>query len=241
MPMHLPRQIDKLKKMILELGAMVEEAVHRATSAVERRDAALASRVIASDREIDLKEIDVEEECLATLALHQPVASDLRFVVAVLKINRDLERIGDLAAAIAEQAVALAGVPSIDIGQFRLSEMAHRTQTMLKQSLDALVHLDAGLAQTVRQTDDDVDVIYRGMYAKVEDRMRADPDQIDALIRVLSVARQIERLADHAVNIAKDVIYLVSGQIVRHNRQNPGTSPNLSRLPAGPSSASPTS
>jgi phosphate transport system protein len=217
MSVHLARQIDKLKKMILQLGAMVEEALRHATEAVERRDPELAARVIAGDRDIDLSEIDVEEECLATLALHQPVAGDLRYVVAILKINRELERIADLAASMAEQAAALAEAPPIDIGEFRLGDMARQTQIMLKQSLDALVQMDVALAQKVRDTDDEVDAIYRGMYPLVERKIREDPQQIDALIRVLSLARQIERLADHAVNIAKDVIYLATGQIVRHS------------------------
>jgi phosphate transport system protein len=211
--------MDKLKKMLLSLGAMVEEAVRHATYAIERRDVDLAERVIAGDREIDLAELDVDEECLATLALHQPVAQDLRFVVAVLKINRDLERIGDLAANMAEQARALADMPPVGIEEFRLGDMARKTQVMLKQSLDALVQLDAALAQTARQTDDEVDQMYRDVHIRVEERLREEPEHVEALIRVLNIARQVERQADHAVNIAKDVLYLVTGQIARHRRR----------------------
>ena len=198
---------------------MVEDAVRGAVRAVEKRDVALAQAVIAGDRAIDLKELEIEEECLTILALHQPVAQDLRFVVAVLKANHDLERIGDLAKNIAEQAAALADEPPVDLAAFELYELDRLAQTVLKQALDALVNGDADLARQARRTDDQVDRIHRRMYDKVEQRMRQDPDRIRSLTRVLTTVRQLERLADHAVNIAKDVIYLVEGKIARHNRK----------------------
>lgn len=215
---HLPRQIEKLKKMIMNLGAIVEDAVRHATYAIERRDPDLAADVVAGDREIDLLEIDIEEECLATLALHQPVANDLRFVVSILKINRDLERIGDMAAHVSELAATISKTQPINMDEYRISEMMRKTQTMLKQSLDALVQLDVGLAKVVQQTDAEVDEIQHEVCEKIEKRILEKPDQIQSLIRLWNMARKVERMADHTVNIAKDVIYLVSGHIVRHSR-----------------------
>lgn len=217
MSIHLIQHIDRLKKLLLEVGSMVETALQKAMRAMESRDVLVAREVIDSDREIDLKEIDVEEECLTTLAMHQPVAHDLRFIVAVLKINRDLERIGDLAVNIAEQAVGLEGQLPVDLDQVGIREMGQKAQIMLKQSLDSFVDLDTALAQQVRQADDEVDHIHRSMYATVETIIGGRPDQFDQAIRLLNTARQLERVADHAANIAEDVIYLTQGQIVRHS------------------------
>ena len=217
MSVHFHRQLEKLKRLILSVGAMVEESVAGAVRAIETRDVELAQSVIQGDESVDLKEIEVEEECLATLALHQPVAHDLRFIVAVLKMNNDLERIGDLARSIAEQAVHLAEAPPMrEFEQFGIYEMARLAQTMLKQSLDSLVELDVDLAKVVRKTDDDVDDRHKAVYAYVERRVMESPEQISRMIRLLTIARSLERVADHAVNIAKDVIYLVDGKIVRH-------------------------
>lgn len=218
MSVLLNKQIDKIKRMVLAQGALVEQALQRAVRAVEERDADLAGQVVGQDMQIDLAEIDIEEECLATLALHQPVAHDLRFIVAVLKINSDLERIGDLAANTAEQGAALAGMPPIDIGPFGILDMAHNAQIMVKQALDALVAVDADLATKVREMDDKVDDRHRAVYSIVERSIREDIDAIPQLIRIQITARHIERIADHAVNIAKDVIYLARGEIVRHRR-----------------------
>jgi len=218
MSVLLNKQFDKIKRMVLAEGALVEKAFQNAVQAVEQRDAELADQVIRSDMQIDLAEIDIEEECLATLALHQPVAQDLRFIVAVLKINNDLERIGDLAASTAEQGAALSGMPPVDIGPFRILEMARLAQQMIKQALDALVEVDADLATEVRKMDDRVDAIHRESYGIVEQHIRDHNDSIPQLQRIQVTVRHIERLADHAVNIAKDVIYLSSGEIVRHRR-----------------------
>ncbi len=216
MPILLIQHIDSLKKLIVGEGVMVEEALEKAIAAIETRDLQLAEQVIVGDREIDLKEIDVEEECLVTLAMHQPVAHDLRFIVAVLKINRDLERIGDLAVNIAERAAALTAVPPSQPGWMGLPEMARKAQAMLKQSLDAFVDLDTQLAQKIIRTDDEVDDIHRNIYTQAEQRIQQEPEKFPHLILLLSVARQLERVADHAVNIAEDVIYLTQGNIVRH-------------------------
>jgi phosphate transport system protein len=218
MSVLLNKQIEKIKRMILAQGALVEQALQRAVRAVEERDAELAAQVVSQDMQIDLSEIDIEEECLATLALHQPVAHDLRFIVSVLKINSDLERIGDLAANMAEQGAALTGLPPIEIGPFGILDMAHQAQVMVKQALDALVSVDADLAGKVREMDDKVDTRHRAIYHIVEEHIRENIDALPQLIRIQITARHIERIADHAVNIAKDVIYLARGEIVRHRR-----------------------
>ena len=149
MPVHLQREIENLKKKLLTLSATVETAVREATLSIETRDYDLAQKIIQNDPQIDLLEIEVEEDCLKTLALHQPVAIDLRFIVAVLKINNDLERIGDLAVNIAERSAFLAKHQRVDVS-LGLVEMAEQAQDMLKHSLDALIGLSSGLAHEVK-------------------------------------------------------------------------------------------
>ena len=219
MSQHFQREIERLKKKILALSAVVEESVRRAIRSVEERDTCLAQRVIKTDVEIDQTEIDVEEECLKILALHQPVAIDLRFIVAVLKINNDLERIGDMAVNIAERAVFLSTQDKLDI-PFKLRDMAEKAQSMLRRSLDALVNLDSALALEVCAADDEVDDLFRIMYDHVKDGVAKQPENADSLINILSVSRYLERIADHATNIAEDVIYMVDGEIVRHGSKS---------------------
>jgi len=222
-PKHLQHALDKLKRSIFSLSGMVEESVRDAVRALDTRDSRLAQKVIDADLEIDHAEVDVEEEGLKILALHQPVAIDLRFIVAVLKINNDLERIGDLAVNIAERAQFLATHEKVDI-PFDFAGMAEKAQAMVKQSLDALVNLDAGSALAVCAADDEVDAMNRQMYLQVGEGMREHPDQVESLTHLLSVSRHLERIADHATNIAEDVIYMVRGEIVRHQAEQYRTS-----------------
>ena len=216
MGVHLQRQFERLKKMILSLGALVEESVDLALKAVESADARLADQVIDDDKKIDLMEVDIEEECLHTLALHQPVAFDLRFVVAVLKINNDLERIGDLSANIAERVRDLERHgphrPMVE----DMMKMGRRARAMLRKSLDALVSVDPGLAEEVREMDEQVDQVHRGMYTRIAEGVAQQPDETASYIRVLGISRQLERIGDHAVNIAEDVLYMARGDIIRH-------------------------
>jgi phosphate transport system protein len=198
---------------------MVENAVHLAVKSVSERDAEMARSVIDGDEEIDQAEVDLEEDCLKLLALYQPVAIDLRYIVAVLKINNDLERIGDLALNIAERAVLLEGLPPCEI-PFDFQGMAEKAKAMLRKSLDALVELDPNLASEVCRADDEVDAINREMYLIVEKGMRENPDQIETLMLMLGISRLLERIADHATNIAEDVIYMTTGQIVRHSPED---------------------
>jgi phosphate transport system protein len=218
MSWHMQHAIDNLKKRILHLSTRVEENVSAAVRSLETRDGKLAVKVIETDPQIDHLEIEVEEECLKILALYQPVAVDLRFLVAVLKINSDLERIGDLAVNIAERAVFLATQPPVDV-PFDFSGMARKAQHMLTRALDALVNLDSKLAREILPLDDEVDAINRRMYEQVEDGILKHPASIDCLIHLLSVSRHLERIADHATNIAEDVIYMIEGAIVRHHNE----------------------
>lgn len=216
MSKHLQHEIDKLKRRILELGTLVEESVYRAIHSFADRDAALARKIIDSDEAIDQMEVDIEEDCQKILALHQPVAHDLRFIIAVLKINTELERIGDATVNIAERTLFLASVPRVDT-PYDFPGMAQRAQAMLHKSLDALVNLDVLAASEVIAADDEVDEINRAMYVSTEKCIRQDPESAYSYIHLLGVSRYIERIADHASNIAEDVIYLVEGRIVRHH------------------------
>lgn len=215
---HLHREIDYLKKMVLALGARIEETVYKAVRSLEENNRELAEEVIAGDAEVDQEEVDIEEECLKVLALYQPVASDLRMIVSILKINSDLERVGDLSVNIAERALFLSTQdrPNIPLD---FTKMAEKTRGMLRASLDALVNRDSGAAHKVMGADDEVDEINREMYVLIQDAIREDPDRLESLIHLLSCSRHLERIADHATNIAEDVIYMIEGEIVRHQHE----------------------
>lgn len=222
MSQHLVHEMDRLKKRLLALGALVEESVHQAVLSVQNRDGRLATQVIKADAEIDRAEVELEEECLKVLALHQPVAHDLRFVVAVLKINNDLERIGDLATNIASRAFYLSSQPPTKM-PFDFFGMSEKAQWMLKTTLDSLVKKDTALAYEVLAADDEVDAINREMYTRVESGIRQNPDELERLIHMLGVSRALERIADHTTNVAEDIIYMHEGQIVRHRTVNAPT------------------
>ncbi len=215
MSIHLRREVDRLKKQILTLSAHVEESVQKAVKSIADRDMRLAQLVVDQDLVIDQMEVDVEEECLKILALHQPVAIDLRFIIAVLKINNDLERIGDQAVNIAERALFLSSREPVEM-PFDFPKMSQLAQSMLHRALDALVNMDTVLAAEVCAADDELDEMNREMYAKVQQGILQHPDQIESLIHLLATSRQLERIGDHATNIAQDVIYMIKGQIVRH-------------------------
>jgi phosphate transport system protein len=215
MPYILQREIDKLKVHILTLGALVEERLQKAVQSVRDRDESLAKEVIEGDYEIDEMEVDLEEECLKILALHQPVANDLRFIIAVLKINNDLERIGDLAVNIGESVMALIGKPGIDI-PFDFPGLSEKVKIMLKTSLDSLVNMDKSMAVAVCRMDDEVDVIHRRMYDQVREGIRKHTDHIETFTHLLTISKNLERIGDQATNIAEDVIYMIEGRIIRH-------------------------
>ncbi len=215
----LPRLLHELKQQLLFLSSTVEESVAKVVSALAQRDARLAAEVVAADTEIDNLEIAVEAECLTILALQQPVASDLRFVVATLKINNDLERMGDLAKKIGKNVIYLCGVPQPDVRcDFR--EIADISRSMVKRSMDAFVNGDVELARGVLEDDDRVDNLKDALYAELRSGMRQHPDQLEALLKLHSVARNLERLGDMATHIAEEVIYMVENNIVRHSNSN---------------------
>lgn len=215
MTKHLLRDLDDLKRNLLQVGGLVEEAIHKATTALLERRVDLAHAVIDGDRDVDEREVAIEEECLKVLALHQPVAGDLRFIVSCLKVNNDLERMGDLAANIAKRSLMLAAEPPspMPIG-FRA--MVEKVELMVRTSLEALVAVDVEKARAVLTSDDEVDEIHRQTFAEMRELMIAKPDHILRATAVISVSGSLERIADQATNIAEDVIFMVDGEIVRH-------------------------
>lgn len=215
MSRHFLREIEALKKKILAVGALVEERLSQAITALVKHDERLAQHVAEGDDEVDEMEVDVEEDCLKILALYQPVAIDLRFVVAVLKMNNDLERMADTAVNIARRAEYLANWPNIAVPPL-LTEMAQKVQTMVQESLDALIHSDVTLARKVCRSDREVDTLNKQMHVDIQQDMKEHPEQIERLIHTLSVSRHLERIGDLATNVAEDVIYTVEGEIVRH-------------------------
>lgn len=215
MSKHLERDLENLQRTIVAMASSVEEAISKAIRSLCERDGTLAEQVIAGDNEIDEEENVVEEECLKILALHQPVAIDLRRISAALKINTDLERMADLAEDIAERALQLIEAPFIPIPD-KLQRMTDQTTSMVRQSLDAFVNLDAPLARRVVRLDDEVDQFNVEIIEDLLEVMRSSPTLIEAGLSLFSATRHLERIADHATNIAEDVIYLVEGMIVRH-------------------------
>jgi phosphate transport system protein len=215
MPKRLQRELEKVKKSILSLGAMAEERIRMSIKAIETWDAALAEEIIRRDYEIDELEVEVEEECLKILALHQPVAIDLRFLIATIKINTELERIGDEAVNIANRVTNISKRRKLDLS-FDFSVMAEKAATMLRLSLDALVNLDLDLAFKVLTLDDEVDRMHREIYDRIKEVMSQNPDYVGYLINLYTTSRHLERVGDHSTNIAEEVIYLVEGEIIRH-------------------------
>jgi phosphate transport system protein len=215
MSIHLQAELQHLNRRLQSLCTLVEDQAQAAVRALSERNRELAEAVERADPEVDRAEIEVEEECLKILALYQPVAVDLRLVVAVLKINNDLERIGDLAVNIARKAAALASAPALEVG-VGVAAMWGQTRRMLHDSLDAMVRGDVALAADVRARDDEIDQMKRQFRLTIEEMIQSNPDRIDALLRLLAVVRNIERIADYATNIAEEVVYVVEGKITRH-------------------------
>jgi phosphate transport system protein len=219
MARHIEHQIQQLKQLILRFGTIVEESINRSNIALFKKDVALARRVMDNDSEIDRMEVEVEEECLKILALYQPVAADLRFVVAVLKINNDLERIGDLASNIAKRVAQLENTGPYELPR-EIPLMAKQAEEMVKKSLDAVVNGDPDLARLIREEDDVVDAGRQTVRKLMMEQIKQNPESVESLLRINSVSKHLERIADMATNIAEDVIYMVEGEIVRH-RQDP--------------------
>jgi phosphate transport system protein len=215
MTKHFHRELENIKKRVLTLGSLVEDRVRSAVKALEDMDGAAAAEIVRLDYEVDEMEVEIEEECLKVLALHQPVAVDLRFIVAVIKINNELERIGDQAVNIAQRVEVIARRPRPPF-TFDYAVMSEKAIRMLKMSLDALVNLDVDLAYKVITMDDEVDQIKKEAYDKIKQAIQDLPDRVGYYINLLLISRHLERMGDHSTNIAEEVIYLVEGEIFRH-------------------------
>lgn len=215
MSFNLRKEINQLKKKLLQISAICEESVQKAINAITKKDESLAQSVIDGDNEIDRKEVELEEDCLKVLALFQPVAIDLRYIISILKINNDLERIGDLAVNIAERSFTIIQQPGHVIPEI-LFEMVSDVRSMLRKALDAFVNLDVAVAYEVWHMDDRVDEGHQEMYKIVAQAMQESPKNVDYLMSLISVSRNLERIADQTTNISEDIIYLLEGKVVRH-------------------------
>ncbi len=225
MTKHLQRDMEHIHHEILSLSAMVEEVIDKAAQALCEGRLDLAREVIGGDGVIDAREVRIEEECLKILALHQPVAVDLRRIATVLKVNNDLERIADLAVNMAQRGEALASDPGFPIPTL-LRKMVAIASLMVRSALDAFVHLDPVGARRVCGLDDEVDRYNREVIDELEQLMQRDPSRIRLAMHCFSASRHVERIADHATNIAEDVIYLVEGEIARHRAGASGATPS---------------
>jgi len=217
MSLHLQRDLEKLKKEILKLGTMVESAINNAIFALNNREMSYVDEVLRLEEHINEMEVKIEEDCLKILALHQPVAGDLRFIVVSLKVNNDLERMGDFAKNIAKRARELMQEEPISTLPEFVNELPNLVRTMVRNSLDALVKLDEGLAREVIAMDDKVDEINRAMYQEVTRVAKENPSKTEIAISLLSTSRYMERIGDLSTNIAEDVIFMVEGRVIRHD------------------------
>jgi phosphate transport system protein len=219
MKRHLERELDKLRKKVLTLGAMVEGSIEKAVLSLTRYDVKLAKEVIASDHEVDNLEVEIEEDCLKILALYQPAAIDLRYVVGILKMNNDLERMGDLAVNIAERAAYLADRKGTELF-LDFAKMGEKVIAMVKKALDSLIKMNSRMAQEVCAADDEVDAINKEILLHIQSYIEENPHEVKTLIHLLLVSRHLERIGDQATNIAEDVIYMTEGAIVRHRTED---------------------
>jgi phosphate transport system protein len=215
MSMHLHRDVERLHGLVLSMSALVEDMIDKATRVLCERRFDLADSVIQADENIDAREVVIEEECLKILALHQPVASDLRRVTSILKINNDLERIADLAVNIADRGKCLAAYPQFNVPD-RVEQIVTLATQMVRGVLDAFVNLDVPSSRRIIRLDNNVDEHNREIIAELQSRMHEDQNLIEPALHCFSAVRHVERIADHAVSIAEDVIYLVEGEIIRH-------------------------
>ena len=212
---HFERELDELKQRILRMGGIVEDLFLRSIEALSERDRSLLTEASRIETEIDAEEVRIEEDCLKLIALYQPVAGDLRFITSALKINAELERMGDLAAHLAERARDLAPHANVALPP-DLRRMGAVVQGMVRSSLESMVHQNSEQAQRVLDADQEVDDLHRRMFDFVAAEVRRRPEQAEPLLMLLAASRHLERIADSATNIAEDVYYLVEGEIIRH-------------------------
>jgi phosphate transport system protein len=213
---HFEEELQVLKNRLLSMGALVEDRVHRAVHALMERDLDEAEALAGSDQEVNDLQIEIDDRCVKVLALQQPMATDLRLITSAIKINSDLERIGDQAVNIAESAIKVlnhsAGQPPADLR--RIAELAER---MTREALDSFVRKDAMLARSVILRDDEVDRLKDKLFGDLLATMVADPKRIPDALSFILISRNLERIADHATNIAEDVIFLVEAKDIRHH------------------------
>ncbi|HEY7172456.1 MAG TPA: phosphate signaling complex protein PhoU [Vicinamibacterales bacterium] len=213
---HFQEELDQLKMRLLEMGGAAEEHVRLAIRGLVDRDSDLIERVLVSDERINSLHIEIDSRCFTLLALHQPMAADLRTIVAAVKINTDLERVGDLAVNIAEAARRYASHPPVK-KLIDIPRMASIAQEMLRDALDAFVRRDVALAQDVLNEDDRLDSLKTQIFRELLTYMLQDPSTIEPALDLILVSRHLERIGDHATNIAEDVIFIVSAKDVRHH------------------------
>src|SRR5262245_38695889 len=214
MSKHLERDLERLQQRIVAFAGMVEQAIYKAVQAMQEHNRDQAEEIIAGDEDIDRAENDITEDCLKLLALHQPVATDLRRIATTFMITTDLERMGDLAKHLAEAAVVLSAPPVPTPA--KLTRMTEIALNMVRQSLDSFVNLDSQHARRVVRMDDEVDQLNDDLIAELTAAMKKSPDMVEPGLTLFAATRQMERIADHATNIAEDVIYLIEGEIVKH-------------------------
>jgi len=215
MQRHFHEELDALKQTLLAMGALVEDQIRRVMRALVERDDALAREVIERDHQVNAYDVEVDEKCVELLARYQPAAGDLRFLTTAMKIVTDLERIGDQAVNIAQRALELNREPQLK-PYIDLPRMAAKSQGMMKDSLDAFVARDAGLARDVCARDNEVDALKEQVFRELLTFMMSDPKTIARALHLILVSRFLERVADHATNIAEMVVYMIEGKIVRH-------------------------
>lgn len=215
---HFERELDLLKAKLLEMSALVESAVYRSVQGVVEKNEELAHQVLKNEARINQLEIEVDDLAISLLALQQPMAQDLRLVTAAIKINNDLERMGDLSVSIAQSALALMREPVIR-PLIDIPYIAGLAQSMVRKALDAFVNRDAELARSVLASDDAVDNLRTASYHELISFMEKNPEHIPQALYLLSVVRNLERIADHSTNIAEDVLFLIKGIDVRHHNE----------------------
>jgi len=212
---HLQRELDQLRDQLVGQFGVVEQMIQLAVRSLVERNADLADRVIAGDEEVDRTDIKIEEECLKLLALHQPLAFDMRWLITVIKVNAELERMADLACNIAERTKALDLFPLFPVPD-EMMEMVTSVTKMVRIAIDSFVEGDDSKAREVIGSDDFVDTQNRVVIDKLHEMMKADSDQIEPAVHCFSASRHLERIGDLAENIAEEVVYLVEGDIIRH-------------------------
>jgi len=215
---HFEQELEELKGKLLEMSALVEASVQRSVAAVAQKDRSAADQVFRDEARINALEMEIDEFAINLLATQQPLAADLRLVVAALKINTDLERMGDLSVSIAERAVSLLSEPMIK-PMVDIRHMSSLVESMVRKSLDAFVANDADMARSVLASDDAVDSLRTASYHELVSFMEKDPQNIPQALDLIGITRSLERIADHSTNIAEDVLFLVKGIDVRHHAE----------------------